>query len=228
MGGSISPIEYQPKPNKRSIEKTNPTFTVPITTAVAEIPDQFYKPQYKQVLKNMTLDNYVQTIPEQNFGAIRDTFKTDMDINNAEYLYSRLKQAGLGEDQARTITAQSILETGVKAIDQYNNGPASGIMQWEKDRKQKMFAYKRKSEVPKGVDPEIVRQVDYLINEDLPNSWLDGGKGSGFRNKAEAENTFYNATSIDDLVRSSTHGFVRPGDRNKRIEELIKLLSSWS
>ena len=71
--------------------------------------------------------------------------------------------------------------------------------------------------VQKGIDPELQRQAEYIVNT-VKNEqktgeglWHHGGTGSGYKNAEGARKVFINArTPASSKARAFSLGYVRP------------------
>ena len=74
--------------------------------------------------------------------------------------------------------------------------------------------YRTDSIIP-GVDPELQRQAEFIINTTLdsqhPDDWHHGGKGSGFNTAEDARKAFISRkSSAEEKAYALSAGYVRP------------------
>lgn len=80
-----------------------------------------------------------------------------------------------------------------------------------------MKSYKMKGKVEEGVDPELQRQAEYIVNtvKDSQKTgeglWHHGGVGSGYKSAEDARKRFISArTPASQKARAFSLGYVRP------------------
>lgn len=164
---------------------------------------------------------------------IKSSNRFDGRVNwdNIDWLQQFLTK-NLGYKTATSINS-SIVEEGLGDPKRKQvGGPGYGLLQWEKgtDRYNRMMQYKSDS-IINGVDPELQRQAEFIINTVLDkqhrDDWTHGGKGSGYSTGEEARKKFINRnSSIQDKTRAFSLGYVRPKARIKAANKRVQLSHS--
>jgi hypothetical protein len=149
---------------------------------------------------------------------IKSNPKFDKRINwdNIDWL-QQFFHKNLGYKTSLGILPSVIKESfGNPKIKQIGGGPGYGLLQWEKgsDRYNRMMKYRTDSIIP-GVDPELQRQAEFIINTTLdsqhPDDWHHGGKGSGFNTAEDARKAFISRkSSAEEKAYALSAGYVRP------------------
>lgn len=142
-------------------------------------------------------------------------FDSRVNWDNIDWLQQFLTK-NLGYKTATSINS-SIVEEGLGDPRRKQvGGPGYGLLQWEKgtNRYDRMMQYKPDSTIH-GVDPELQRQAEFIINTTLDNQhkddWTHGGKGSGYATGEDARKKFINKYSnLQEKTRAFSLGYVRP------------------
>lgn len=146
--------------------------------------------------------------PQQSldFTGIKSTEGRAYDPDNINYIYNRLKDSYLSNNQISAILGSIIDESGGDPLKKSNTGKFQGLLQWSKER------YKVKSDDPQEeLDNQIDHILQTLINTSDSMSWTHGGEGSGYEHGIDAYRDFFNEdSSIDKLTSALTLGYVRP------------------
>lgn len=138
---------------------------------------------------------------------------------NANWLHNYFKK-NLGYNTSLSILSSILPESGADPHKkQLKGGPGRGLVQWgfETDRYNHMKSYKMKGKVEEGVDPELQRQAEYIVNtvKDPQKTgeglWHHGGAGSGYKSAEDARKRFISArTPASQKARAFSLGYVRP------------------
>lgn len=142
-------------------------------------------------------------------------FDSRVNWDNIDWLQQFLTK-NLGYKTATSINS-SIVEEGLGDPRRKQvGGPGYGLLQWEKgtNRYDRMMQYKPDSTI-NGVDPELQRQAEFIINTTLDNQhkddWTHGGKGSGYATGEDARKKFINKYSnLQEKTKVFSLGYVRP------------------
>lgn len=151
----------------------------------------------------------------------RDNLSRQFPVNweNSNWLHNYFKK-NLGYNTSLSILSSILPESGADPHKkQLRGGPGRGLVQWGfgTDRYNHMKSYKMRGPVQKGIDPELQRQAEYIVNT-VKNEqktgeglWHHGGTGSGYKNAEGARKVFINArTPASSKARAFSLGYVRP------------------
>lgn len=125
------------------------------------------------------------------------------------YVYSYLKNKGLGDVQIHGIIGNAMVESGLstRPSGSNDNGNSAGMFQWNGERKKKLMNRKN----PYHVDT----QLDLLIEE--------VNDKSAWRNNSGGRNAFMTTTSVAQAAKIFSDDWERPSvpHLNKRIEHAM-------
>lgn len=151
----------------------------------------------------------------------RDNLSRQFPVNweNSNWLHNYFKK-NLGYNTSLSILSSILPESGADPHKkQLKGGPGRGLVQWGfgTDRYNHMKSYKMKGKVEEGVDPELQRQAEYIVNtvKDSQKTgeglWHHGGAGSGYKSAEDARKRFISArTPASQKARAFSLGYVRP------------------
>lgn len=160
--------------------------------------------QKRRALRRIDLGNYVPTTAQYLYKGENANILRDSLLNRTDNINTILSV--LGSD---------IIESGVDPEATYAN-KSKGIGQFEN-------LY-----VPDDMPAQINQQMTLLFEPTSGkkkfgrNQWGYGGKGTGYKTWKQPYEQFTNAKTQQDANYSITNGFIRPKDRQKRLEELDK------
>lgn len=127
--------------------------------------------------------------------------KFPVNWENSNWLHNYFSK-NLGYNTSLSILSSILPESGADPHKkQLRGGPGRGLVQWGfgTDRYNHMKSYKMRGPVQKGIDPELQRQAEYIVNT-VKNEqktgeglWHHGGTGSGYKNAGGARKVFINA-----------------------------------
>lgn len=151
----------------------------------------------------------------------KDNLSRQFPVNweNSNWLHNYFKK-NLGYNTSLGILSSILPESGADPHKkQLKGGPGRGLVQWGfgTDRYNHMKSYKMKGKVEEGVDPELQRQAEYIVNtvKDSQKTgeglWHHGGAGSGYKSAEDARKRFISArTPASQKARAFSLGYVRP------------------
>lgn len=145
--------------------------------------------------------------------------KFPVNWENSDWLHNYFSK-NLGYNTSLSILSSILPESGADPHKkQLRGGPGRGLVQWGfgTDRYNHMKSYKMRGSVQKGIDPELQRQAEYIVNT-VKNEqktgeglWHHGGTGSGYKSAEGARKVFINArTPASGKARAFSLGYVRP------------------
>lgn len=166
-------------------------------------------------------DRFDGRVNWDNIDWLQQFFTKNLGYKTATSINSSIVEEGLGNPKRKQV-----------------GGPGYGLLQWEKgtDRYNRMMQYKSDS-IINGIDPELQRQAEFIINTTLDNQhkddWTHGGRGSGYSTGEEARKRFISRnSSIQDKTRAFSLGYVRPKAgveaANKRVQLSYSLDSIYN
>lgn len=145
--------------------------------------------------------------------------KFPVNWENSDWLHNYFSK-NLGYNTSLSILSSILPESGADPHKkQLRGGPGRGLVQWGfgTDRYNHMKSYKMKGKVEEGVDPELQRQAEYIVNtvKDSQKTgeglWHHGGAGSGYKSAEDARKRFISArTPASQKARAFSLGYVRP------------------
>lgn len=145
--------------------------------------------------------------------------KFPVNWENSNWLHNYFSK-NLGYNTSLSILSSILPESGADPHKkQLRGGPGRGLVQWGfgTDRYNHMKSYKMKGKVEEGVDPELQRQAEYIVNtvKDSQKTgeglWHHGGAGSGYKSAEDARKRFISArTPASQKARALSLGYVRP------------------
>lgn len=151
----------------------------------------------------------------------QDNLSNKFPVNwkNSNWLHNYFKK-NLGYNTSLSILSSILPESGADPHKkQLKGGPGRGLVQWGfgTDGYNHMKSYKMKGKVEKGVDPELQRQAEYIVNtvKDSQKTgeglWHHGGAGSGYKSAEDARKRFISVrTPASQKARAFSLGYVRP------------------
>lgn len=165
----------------------------------------------------------------------QDNLSRQFPVNweNSNWLHNYFKK-NLGYNTSLSILSSILPESGADPHKkQLKGGPGRGLVQWGfgTDRYNHMKSYKMKGKVEEGVDPELQRQAEYIVNtvKDSQKTgeglWHHGGAGSGYKSAEDARKRFISArTPASQKARAFSLGYVRPKGGIKEATRRASLL----
>lgn len=145
--------------------------------------------------------------------------KFPVNWENSNWLHNYFSK-NLGYNTSLSILSSILPESGADPHKkQLRGGPGRGLVQWGfgTDRYNHMKSYKMRGPVQKGIDPELQRQAEYIVNtvKDSQKTgeglWHHGGAGSGYKSAEDARKRFISArTPASQKARAFSLGYVRP------------------
>ena len=170
-------------------------------------------------------ENY-EIIPEYQeserpmFQTLKDMNLYGINVDNAEYIYDQLIKK-YSPEQSTAILSQLIAESEVDPHRHQNNGPAIGLLQWEKPRQEQYLKFASTLPDQDEVDPELYRQTQFLIHEleNNTNQWLSGGG----RKSAEHLEIFKSSNNPEELIHSLIYSFIRPKNKQEDYDKRLKI-----
>lgn len=151
----------------------------------------------------------------------QDNLSNKFPVNwkNSNWLHNYFKK-NLGYNTSLSILSSILPESGADPHKkQLKGGPGRGLVQWGfgTDGYNHMKLYKMKGKIEKGVDPELQRQAEYIVNtvKDSQKTgeglWHHGGAGSGYKSAEDARKRFISVrTPASQKARAFSLGYVRP------------------
>ena len=151
----------------------------------------------------------------------QDNLSNKFPVNwkNSNWLHNYFKK-NLGYNTSLSILSSILPESGADPHKkQLKGGPGRGLVQWGfgTDGYNHMKSYKMKGKIEKGVDPELQRQAEYIVNtvKDSQKTgeglWHHGGVGSGYKSAEDARKRFISVrTPASQKARAFSLGYVRP------------------
>lgn len=151
----------------------------------------------------------------------QDNLSNKFPVNwkNSNWLHNYFKK-NLGYNTSLSILSSILPESGADPHKkQLKGGPGRGLVQWGfgTDGYNHMKSYKMKGKIEKGVDPELQRQAEYIVNtvKDSQKTgeglWHHGGDNSGYKTAEDARKVFISArTPASQKARAFSLGYVRP------------------
>lgn len=151
----------------------------------------------------------------------QDNLSNKFPVNwkNSNWLHNYFKK-NLGYNTSLSILSSILPESGADPHKkQLKGGPGRGLVQWGfgTDGYNHMKSYKMKGKIEKGVDPELQRQAEYIVNtvKDSQKTgeglWHHGGAGSGYKSAEDARKRFISVrTPASQKARAFSLGYVRP------------------
>lgn len=167
----------------------------------------------------------------------QDNLSRQFPVNweNSNWLHNYFKK-NLGYNTSLSILSSILPESGADPHKkQLKGGPGRGLVQWGfgTDRYNHMKSYKMKGKVEEGVDPELQRQAEYIVNtvKDSQKTgeglWHHGGAGSGYKSAEDARKRFISArTPASQKARAFSLGYVRPKGRIKEATRRASFVAS--
>lgn len=161
--------------------------------------------------------------------------KFPVNWENSDWLHNYFSK-NLGYNTSLSILSSILPESGADPHKkQLRGGPGRGLVQWGfgTDRYNHMKSYKMRGPVQKGIDPELQRQAEYIVNT-VKNEqktgeglWHHGGTGSGYKNAEGARKVFINArTPASSKARAFSLGYVRPKGGIEEVTRRASYVSS--
>lgn len=159
----------------------------------------------------------------------QDNLSNKFPVNwkNSNWLHNYFKK-NLGYNTSLSILSSILPESGADPHKkQLKGGPGRGLVQWGfgTDGYNHMKSYKMKGKIEKGVDPELQRQAEYIVNtvKDSQKTgeglWHHGGSGSGYKSAEDARKRFISVrTPASQKARAFSLGYVRPQGGLKEAE----------
>lgn len=151
----------------------------------------------------------------------QDNLSNKFPVNwkNSNWLHNYFKK-NLGYNTSLSILSSILPESGADPHKkQLKGGPGRGLVQWGfgTDGYNHMKSYKMKGKIEKGVDPELQRQAEYIVNtvKDSQKTgeglWHHGGSGSGYKSAEDARKRFISVrTPASQKAKAFSLGYVRP------------------
>ena len=151
----------------------------------------------------------------------QDNLSNKFPVNwkNSNWLHNYFKK-NLGYNTSLSILSSILPESGADPHKkQLKGGSGRGLVQWGfgTDGYNHMKSYKMKGKIEKGVDPELQRQAEYIVNtvKDSQKTgeglWHHGGVGSGYKSAEDARKRFISVrTPASQKARAFSLGYVRP------------------
>lgn len=158
-----------------------------------------------------------------DFSGLKTTRNRPYDADSLNYIYGKLREAGLDNMRIAAILGTIAEESGGDPYAVSDDGSYEGLLQWADNR------YHTNPLMEYNPRRETDRQVSYIINT-LNNStdtvsWTHGGKGSGYQRGVDAMNDFATSEDLQQVVHALNRGYVRPTGKDDSVRNRYNVAS---
>lgn len=146
---------------------------------------------------------------------------------NMAYIEDGLIGRGITGRQLSSLLSTIVEESGGDPFSTDSSGNYRGLIQFSRDRySEKDFNRDKKAGWKKAIDNQLDSLVSHLNEYGGDYGFLRGDKRGGFKSGNEAKDVFWGEeSSIADIIRALTYGFIRPSDKAGTTKNRTKVAS---